>query len=53
MSDSGNGVAPGIAARIFEPFVTIYIDSEHRRMGLAIVHGVAGAHGGRVWFEDL
>lgn len=53
VSDSGTGVARDIAGRIFEPFVTSYIDSEHRGMGLAIVHGVAGAHGGRVWFEDL
>lgn len=53
VSDSGDGVSSEIADRVFEPFVTTHEDTEHRGMGLAIVHGVAGAHGGRVWFENL
>ncbi len=53
VADSGPGVADEVADRIFEPFVTTRESTEHRGMGLAIVHGVAGAHGGRVWFENL
>ena len=51
--DTGVGIPPALAARIFEPFVTSHDDAEHRGMGLAIVHGIAGAHGGHVWFEAL
>ena len=49
--DPGTGVAPEIADRVFEPFVGAQAGTEHRGMELAIVNGVAGAHGGRVWFE--
>lgn len=52
VSDTGPGVSSDIANRVFEPFVTTHEGTDHRGMGLAIVHGVAGAHGGRVWFED-
>ena len=51
VSDTGTGIPASIASRIFEPFVTSHDDAAHRGMGLAIVHGVAGAHEGRVWFE--
>ena len=53
VSDTGPGVPAEIADRAFEPFVTTHEDSDHRGMGLAIVHGIAGTHGGRVWFENL
>jgi len=53
VTDSGPGVPEMIASRIFEPFVTTHDDPAHRGMGLAIVHGIAGAHGGRAWFEPV
>lgn len=52
VTDTGAGVSADIADRIFEPFVGGRAGTDHRGMGLAIVHGVAGAHGGRVWFES-
>jgi len=53
VSDSGPGVAAEVADHIFEPFVTTHEDSEHRGMGLAIVYGIAGAHGGQLAFKNL
>ena len=53
VADTGHGVPADIAARVFEPFVTSHDDGTHQGMGLAIVHGVAGGHGGRVWHEAV
>ena len=44
--DSGPGVAPDIAGRLFEPFVTGKQDGVG--LGLAVCHQVAQAHGGRI-----
>jgi signal transduction histidine kinase len=53
VADTGPGVAADIAARMFEPFVSSREDRTHQGMGLAIVHGIAGGHGGRVWHEPV
>ncbi len=53
LTDTGPGVAPDIAPRMFEPFVSSREDGAHQGMGLAIVHGIAGGHGGRVWHEPV
>ena len=53
VADTGPGVPADIESRIVEPFVSSYVDGVHQGMGLAIVHGIAGGHGGRVWHEAV
>lgn len=44
--DNGPGLAPTVAARLFEPFFTTR--AEGTGLGLAIARGVARAHGGNI-----
>jgi two-component system sensor histidine kinase FlrB len=44
--DSGRGMTPVVAARLFEPFFTTRADGTG--LGLAIARGVARAHGGDI-----
>jgi two-component system NtrC family sensor kinase len=44
--DDGPGVAPHIASRIFEPFVTTKPDVSGTGLGLSLSFGIAHAHGG-------
>lgn len=53
IADTGPGVPADIASRIFDPFISSHEDGTHQGMGLAIVHGIAGGHGGRVWYEPV
>jgi len=46
VEDSGSGVAPELATRLFEPFVTGRPDGTG--LGLAIARQLADAHGGRL-----
>jgi signal transduction histidine kinase len=51
VSDTGPGPAPGIAARLFEPFVTG--KPEGIGLGLAVAKQVAEAHGGSInWTRE-
>lgn len=48
IEDSGPGIPPDVADRIFEPFVTKRDNGEGTGLGLAIVSDVVKAHGGTI-----
>ena len=56
VADTGMGIAQEEINRIFQPFYQVeeHMARRHEGMGLglAIVRGVADAHGGRVWAES-
>lgn len=49
--DTGNGIAPELLPRVFEPFVTTKA-SEGSGLGLAILYNVLREHGGGVTIES-
>jgi len=46
--DSGVGMDPAVAARIFEPFFSTKPKEESSGLGLAITEGIVRAHGGTI-----
>jgi C4-dicarboxylate-specific signal transduction histidine kinase len=50
VADTGPGISPDLARRIFEPLYTT--KAEGLGMGLAISRNVVGAHGGSLWVES-
>jgi signal transduction histidine kinase/CheY-like chemotaxis protein len=50
--DTGTGVPPEVAARIFEPFVTTKRLGEGTGLGLSICRAVITSLGGEISFED-
>ncbi|MGD0076453.1 MAG: ATP-binding protein [Candidatus Binataceae bacterium] len=48
MRDSGGGVAPSVANRMFEPFVTT--KTKGMGLGLLVTRSIVEDHGGRIWY---
>jgi CheY-like chemotaxis protein len=48
VSDTGDGVAPEVAERMFEPFFSTKEPGKGSGMGLSVVHGVVHEHGGHI-----
>jgi two-component system sensor kinase FixL len=50
VADTGSGIRPEIAGRLFQPFVTSK-GGQGMGVGLSICRGIIEAHGGRIWTE--
>jgi len=52
MSDTGEGIAPEMIGRIFDPYFTTKKTGEGTGMGLAVVHGIIKNHGGAITVQS-
>jgi two-component system sensor kinase FixL len=49
VADTGGGLTPDVAARLFQPFVTT--KQKGMGLGLSICRTIVEAHGGKIWVE--
>ncbi len=52
VTDSGLGMTPEVAERIFEPYFSTKGPGQGTGLGLAIVHGIVDGHGGTIAVES-
>lgn len=56
VADTGDGIAPGERATVFEPFVRGATQASRTNgsagLGLAIARAIVEAHGGRIWLAE-
>ncbi len=52
VEDDGCGVAPAIAARVFDPFFTTRGIGAGMGLGLTVARDIAGAHGGAIVLDS-
>lgn len=50
VADTGPGLSPDLAARLFEPFVSGKADG--MGIGLSVSRSIVEAHGGRIWAQN-
>jgi two-component system sensor kinase FixL len=50
VADTGSGIAPDVAAQLFQPFVSSKIQG--MGIGLSISRTIVEAHGGKIWATE-
>lgn len=53
LQDTGDGIAPEIMDRVFDPYFTTKDVHEGLGMGLAVVHGIVKQHDGAIHIESV
>jgi signal transduction histidine kinase len=52
VEDTGNGIAPELRGRVFEPFLTTKPEGRGSGLGLSICLGLVRSHGGRIALDS-